>query len=69
MNSIYTKLNMFSLQRFILIVKVKVKEKILDEWKISISIALIFYFLTRVLKVLIFQTGSLSNDDGSENIG
>ena len=31
MNSIYTKLNMFSLQRFILIVKVKVKEKILDE--------------------------------------
>ena len=71
MNSIYTKLNMFSLQHFIIIVKVKVKEKILDEWKLSISIALIFYFLTRVLKVLIFQTGSLSNDDddGSVNIG
>ena len=34
---------MFSLQRFIIIVKVKVKEKILDEWKISISISIYYY--------------------------
>ena len=51
---------MFSLQRFIIIVKVKVKEKIRDEWKISISIAFWSYFLTRALKVLHFLDGELN---------